>query len=164
MSKVLFASVVIPVAIVISPIAAAFDWATFNGSLCQPYSRGDAARMRVTSAGVLNLSSDTTLRVICPVMRDAYQPAGTVKTMSLYVAMHNAVDGKAFRCEFYARTTFGRNPSAGSYQSSTYYGPGDHEMFYSVASNIAIEETDTFALDCKVPPKSKLYGIRTEEF
>lgn len=170
MNKVRIAFALIPAALAVSPWAAAYDWATFNGSLCQPYTSGDAGRLRATSTGVQNRSSDHTLRVICPIMRDAFQPDGNAKnaknakTIALYVAMNNAVDGKAFRCELYARSTFGGNPNAGSYQSTTYYGEGDHEMFYSVATNTAMDENDTFALDCKVPPKSKIYGIRTEEY
>lgn len=163
MSKAVFARLTVPLSMFVLSAPFAQDWATFNGSMCQPFNAADGRSLRATSSGVFNRSADRTLRVTCPVNRDAFEPGAGAKSIDVYVAMRNAIDGVAFRCELYARTTFGSNPSSGSYQTASYYGAGDHEMHYSVGTNSVIDETDTFVLDCKVPPKSRIYGIRTEE-
>ena len=163
MTKAVFALLAVPLSTFISPVSLAQDWATFNGSMCQPFSAADVSSLRATNSGVFNRSADRTLRVICPVNRDAFEPGAGAKSIDVYIALRNAIDGVAFRCELYARTTFGGNPNSGSYQTASYYGAGDHEMFYSVATNSVIDETDTFVIDCKVPPKSRIYGVRTEE-
>lgn len=163
MTKAVFAVLAVPLSMFVSSVSLAQDWATFNGSMCQPFSAADVSSLRATSSGVFNRSTDRTLRVICPVNRDAFVPDAGAKSIDVYIAMRNAIDGVPFRCELYARTSFGGNPNSGSYQTASYYGAGDHEMYYTVGTNSVIDETDTFVLDCKVPPKSRIYGIRTEE-
>lgn len=139
----------------------AYDWATFNGSVCQPYTASDGSVLRATTAGIENTSATRTIRVTCPIGRDA--SPSVFGSLQILVSIRNAVDDVPFRCSLYSRNTFGSNPNAFSVWNDTYYADGDHQVYFAVANNTLFNADDTYALDCRVPPKSKIYGIFGDE-
>ena len=139
----------------------AFDWSTANGSVCQPYSSTDASSLRATTGGIENTSTTRTLRVTCPIDRDA--TPSVFGALQILVAINNAVDDVAFRCSLYSRNTFGSNPNAFAVYNEVYFADGNHQMFFSVTNNTWFNEDDTYALDCRVPPKSKIFGVLADE-
>lgn len=140
----------------------AYDWATINGSACQPYTASQASSLRATTAGIENTSSTATIRVTCPIHRDA--SPSVFGGLQILVAIRNAYDDVNFSCSLYSRNTFGGNPNAFSVWSDSYIADGDHQLYFAVANNTLFNADDTYALDCRVPPKSKIYGIFGDEF
>ena len=138
------------------------DAKIYSGTSCRTSLGRAAADLDAYYYGVKNISSTTTVRVMCPIVRDNTQNKnGTWSApfaSGVYVRVHNPVSGLVTRCTLYSLGTYIAPFVSGSASTNA---QGDRTLFLDVNSSTAGGQ---YNLECHLPPQARLYNYWVNEY